>query len=71
MTIPIREEKVDIEKRPVEVEEIRVSKVEEVEQEPVSTTVRREIAEVDTRGSVEQETSIVDKPGARKTGTTG
>lgn len=66
VTIPVREEMVDVEKRPVVREELRVSKTVEEEQQPVSTTVRREVAEVEGPGEVSEM-----EPPLRKTGTSG
>jgi uncharacterized protein (TIGR02271 family) len=62
ITVPVREEVVDIQKRPVVTEEIRISKATVQEVQPVSTTVRREVAEVE-----EDSGELV--PELRKTGT--
>ena len=64
IVVPIREEVVDIQKRPVVTEEIVVTRATEETQEPVSTTVRREVAEVVSEGEVE----ATEVP-LRKTGT--
>lgn len=64
VVVPIREEVVDVSKRPVVTEEIRVSKATELEEQPVSTTVRREVAEVVSEGNVD----ATEAP-LRKTGT--
>lgn len=61
VTVPIREGVIDIEKRPVVREEIQVTKSTEEMDQPVSTTVRREVAEVER---------APDMP-YKKTGTTG
>lgn len=66
VTVPIREEMVDVEKRPVLREEVRVTKTIEEEQQPVSTTVRREVAEIEGPGEV-----VEEEPRLRKTGTSG
>lgn len=47
VVVPIREEMVDVEKRPVVREEILIAKVADEEQQPVSTTVRREVADIE------------------------
>jgi uncharacterized protein (TIGR02271 family) len=54
ISVPIREEKVDIAKHTVAREEVRVQKSYEQMEQPVSTTVRREVAEVERSGDVEQ-----------------
>ncbi|MDC3955113.1 YsnF/AvaK domain-containing protein [Polyangium jinanense] len=64
IVIPIREEVVDIQKRPVVTEEIVVTRATEQTEAPVSTTVRREVAEVVSEGDLE----ATEVP-LRKTGT--
>ncbi|HVK67427.1 MAG TPA: DUF2382 domain-containing protein [Polyangium sp.] len=64
IVVPIREEVVDIQKRPVVTEEIVVMRATEQTEAPVSTTIRREVAEVISEGEVE----ATDVP-LRKTGT--
>lgn len=54
IAVPIREEKVDIAKHAVAREEVRVQKSYEQMDQPVSTTVRREVAEIERSGEVEQ-----------------
>jgi uncharacterized protein (TIGR02271 family) len=65
ISVPIRADVVDIEKQTVVREEIRVSKDQVESQAPVSTTVRREVAEVEQTGTTEDELP------RRKTGTFG
>lgn len=62
--VPIREEVIDIQKRPVVTEEIIVTRATEETEAPVSTTVRREVAEVVSEGDLE----ATEVP-LRKTGT--
>jgi uncharacterized protein (TIGR02271 family) len=50
--VPIREERVDLEKQPVVYEEVGVGKRQVVENEQVSDTVRREQLRVDREGAV-------------------
>jgi uncharacterized protein (TIGR02271 family) len=64
IVVPIREEVVDVQKRPVVTEEIVVTRATEETEAPVSTTVRREVAEVVSEGEVE----ATEVP-LRKTGT--
>lgn len=63
VVMPIREEMVDVEKRPVVREEIRIAKVTDEEQQPVSTTVRREVADIE--GPADVSTGNIPR---RKTG---
>jgi uncharacterized protein (TIGR02271 family) len=65
ISMPIREEVIDIEKRPVVSEEIRISKATVQEVHPVSTTVRREVAEIDRE---EEGEAVVER---KRTGTSG
>jgi len=64
IVIPIREEVVDIQKRSVVTEEIVVTRATEKTEAPVSTTIRREVAEVLSEGDVE-----AHEVPLRKTGT--
>ena len=50
--VPVREERVTAEKRPVVYEEVEVGKRAVQETERVSDTVRREVAEIETEGNV-------------------
>ena len=51
--VPLREERVEVEKRPVVYEEVEVGKRRVQETQPVSDTVRREEARVESQGEVE------------------
>jgi len=53
ISVPVREEKVDVEKRPVVYEEVEVGKREVQGTEHVSDTVRREQAHVNREGDVD------------------
>ncbi|MDI1478506.1 YsnF/AvaK domain-containing protein [Polyangium sp. y55x31] len=64
IVVPIREEVVDIQKRPVVTEEIVVKRAIESTEAPVSTTIRREVAEVVSEGELD----ATEVP-LRKTGT--
>ncbi|WP_080681946.1 YsnF/AvaK domain-containing protein [Sorangium cellulosum] len=55
ISVPVREEQVEISKRPVVKEELRISKEVVHEQEQARATVRREEAEVRTEGQVRRE----------------
>jgi uncharacterized protein (TIGR02271 family) len=50
--VPVREERVTVDKKPVVREEVRVGKRAVEETKHVSDAVRREVAEVDTEGDV-------------------
>jgi uncharacterized protein (TIGR02271 family) len=69
ITVPVREERVDVEKRPVVREELRVTKERREEQQTVGGEVRRERADVETTGTVRPETERL--PGEKSTGTGG
>jgi uncharacterized protein (TIGR02271 family) len=51
--VPVREEQVHLEKQPVVTEEVSIGKRQVTEQQPVSGTVRREEARVETEGDVD------------------
>lgn len=77
--IPIHKEEVEVTKRPVVREEVRVTKLAEEVPEAVAATVRRERAEISSEGEVRQsivpqETRSEDEetaPLPKRTGTTG
>lgn len=70
--IPISEEHVTVEKRPVVREELRIGKEVQQAEETASTTVRRERAEVETMGPVRTaEVPSNDQSVLRPTGTGG
>jgi len=54
VTIPIREEEVEVRKRPVVREEVRVSKTPRQEERVASAEVRKERAEVEEEGRIER-----------------
>ncbi|MDI1429741.1 YsnF/AvaK domain-containing protein [Polyangium sorediatum] len=64
IVVPIREEVVDLHKRSVVTEEIVVMRATEQTEAPVSTTIRREVAEVISEGEVD-----THEVPLRKTGT--
>ena len=53
ISLPLREERVEVEKTPVVYEEVEVGRRPVTETERVSGTVRREVAEVEAEGDVE------------------
>lgn len=53
ISIPIREEEVEIRKRPVVREEVRIARSTREDERQISEPVRREVAEVHTEGRVE------------------
>ncbi|MDI1445639.1 DUF2382 domain-containing protein [Polyangium sp. 6x1] len=64
IVVPIREEVVDIQKRPVVTEEIVVKRAIEETAAPVSTTIRREVAEVVSEGDLEATETPLRKTGS-------
>lgn len=64
--IPVREEQVDIEKRPVVREELRVRKDAVVENQTSTETVRRETADVETKGHVRRIDENASPQGTKK-----
>jgi uncharacterized protein (TIGR02271 family) len=66
--IPVKEEKVSVEKHPVVTEEVRVAKQQVTETEKVSGTVRKEKVEVEKEGdvNVRGSSSTTDKGKGRK-----
>lgn len=62
ISVPVREEEVEITKRPVVKEEIRVSKEVVQDQEKVRATVHRERADVQTEGHVRREDNVREMP---------
>jgi uncharacterized protein (TIGR02271 family) len=52
VSVPVREEEVEVVKRPVVREELRISRTPVQEKRTARETVKREIADVDTEGSV-------------------
>jgi len=62
--IPIREEHVTVEKHPVVREEVHVGKEVQQDEEVTSATVRRERAEIETKGAVRRSVGVSPQPGA-------
>ena len=65
LRIPIIEEEVIVSKRPVVVEEITVRKRLQEETKRFSDTVRREVAHIESTGSVQVKGGIPSQPGGR------
>ncbi|MGK4006171.1 YsnF/AvaK domain-containing protein [Sorangium sp. So ce1036] len=76
ISVPVREEEVEISKRPVVKEEVRISKDVVQEQQQARATARRERAEVRTEGQVQRDDEMPaaapeQMPMERATGTGG
>ena len=56
--VPVREERVDLEKQPVVYEEVEVGKTQVQETRKVSDTVRREEARIEREGDVTTDTGL-------------
>jgi len=63
VSVPVREEEVEIRKRPVVREEIRVGKTARREERRASGEVRRETAEIEREGDVERADPGLGEPG--------
>lgn len=58
ISVPIHEEQVDIRKRTVLKEEVRVNKDQRVEQRAASETIRKEVVDVEEEGRVEKSVDL-------------